>query len=137
MLAASTAPAVMLMSSVGAVVPAPTLSVYCSSKAASLMLYQSLAIEHPTIAFTLILPGVFRGEAFFSEAVGGGHVRTGDARTYGLKHEDVAKRCVRAVDGGEQTVFIPTATGRLAHFLYWVFPSVFIRVVKNMYQYNV
>ncbi|KDN41923.1 hypothetical protein RSAG8_07140, partial [Rhizoctonia solani AG-8 WAC10335] len=39
-------PAIALISSLAAVVPAPTRAIYCSTKSAGLLLFQSLAIEH-------------------------------------------------------------------------------------------
>ncbi|KAI0749971.1 hypothetical protein C8Q80DRAFT_1218968 [Daedaleopsis nitida] len=137
MLAASPAPATLLISSLGAVVPAPTLSIYNSSKAASLMLFQVLAIEYPYIAFTRIMPAVIRGDAFFANSVDGGAVRTADPSKNGLTHEEVARRCVTAVDRGEQAVFLPAAMGWFAHFVYWLVPSILVSSVNKMYKYEV
>ena len=136
MLTASPAPAIMLMSSLGALVPAPTLSVYGSTKAGALLLFQTLAIEHPYIAFTLVVPAPVRGEGFFVDAVGGGAARM-DMRTYGLAPDVVARRSVRAVDAGEGVVFIPGAKARFAHFMYWIYPSFIARTVSKMYSWKV
>jgi len=38
------------------IAPAPTRSLYVSTKAASLTLYQSIFVEHPDSAFTMIIP---------------------------------------------------------------------------------
>ncbi|KAG6373195.1 hypothetical protein JVT61DRAFT_6815 [Boletus reticuloceps] len=48
----STSPSVLLLSSVAAVIPPPTRSLYSATKSASLLLYQALSIEHPSINFT-------------------------------------------------------------------------------------
>ena len=63
----------MLVSSAAAIIPAPTRSLYCASKAASLILYQSLAIEHPKISGhtqSLILGGVLFNAAMLLGALG-------------------------------------------------------------------
>ena len=68
----SDSPAILLISSLGAAIPAPTRAIYGSTKAGALALYQALAIEHPSIAFSYILPstvqGLFRASAV--DAVG-------------------------------------------------------------------
>lgn len=137
MLAQSSAPAALLISSLGAVVPAPSLSIYNSTKAASLMLFQVIAIEYPFIQWTRILPSVMRGENFFATSIDGGTVRSGDPHTFGLEHADVAKRAVTAVDRGEQAVMYPAHLGWFAHFTYWLFPVVVVDYVKKMYKYEV
>ncbi|EJF64609.1 NAD(P)-binding protein [Dichomitus squalens LYAD-421 SS1] len=129
----STAPSVLLMSSLAAVVPAPTRSLYTSTKASSLLLYQSLAIEHPSIKFTFILPSTVEGD-FRASAVDGGTVREADPNKNGLKRTTVARRSILAVDRGEKLVFMPPVTGRFAHLCYWVFPS-FIEVLAAR-KYN-
>ncbi|KZT07706.1 NAD(P)-binding protein, partial [Laetiporus sulphureus 93-53] len=118
----SIAPSIALISSLGAVIPAPTRSLYCSTKAASLMLYQALSIEHPAVAFSLIIPTTVRG-SFRSSAVDAGVVREVDPNKVGLRPEAVAKRSVRAVDAGEKHVFMPYVFGRFGHLLYWLAPS--------------
>ncbi|KAJ3930722.1 MAG: hypothetical protein NXY57DRAFT_1010745 [Lentinula lateritia] len=50
----SKSPSVLLISSVGAVIPAPSRTLYGSTKSASLLLYQALAIEHPSIRFSFV-----------------------------------------------------------------------------------
>ncbi|KAG9104583.1 hypothetical protein FRC06_001049 [Ceratobasidium sp. 370] len=67
-------PAIALISSLAAVVPAPTRALYCSTKSASLVLFQSLAIEHPRIKFTNIIPSTIEGD-FRASAVDGGDTR--------------------------------------------------------------
>lgn len=85
------------------------------------LLYQSLAIEHPSISFTFIVPGTVEGD-FRASAVDGGPTRETDPNKHGLKREVVARRCVRAIDKRERMVFMPQIY-REAHFLYWTVPS--------------
>ena len=87
----SPSPAVLLLSSVASVIPAPTRALYAASKGASLLLYQSLAIEHPDVAFTFILPGTIEGD-FRKSAVDGGPPREADPNRHGLRREVVAQR---------------------------------------------
>lgn len=122
------------MSSLAAVVAAPTRSLYASSKASSLLLYQSLAIEHPSIAFSYIIPGTVEGD-FRTSAVDGGHVREADPNKHGLKRIAVAKRCLQAIDNGEKVVFMPSWYGRVAHFGYWLVPSVIEWMASRKYKF--
>ncbi|KAI0661549.1 NAD-P-binding protein [Cubamyces menziesii] len=131
----SPAPSILLISSLAAVVPAPTRSLYASTKGASLLLYQSLAIEHPSIAFTYVLPSTVEGD-FRASAVDGGPVREADPSKHGLKRDAVAKRCLEAVDQREKAVFIPTFTGRVGHLGYWLFPSIIERIAARKYNYT-
>ncbi|KAI9061850.1 NAD-P-binding protein [Trametes sanguinea] len=134
--ATSTAPSIMLLSTLAAVIPAPTLALYCASKSASLLLYQALAMEHPAVAFTCVLPSTVRGQAFFAAAVDGGSIRPGaaDPDEYGLTPEAVAERAVEAVDGGDKLVLIP-GRAYVAHALYWIAPSVVARFARKRYNY--
>ncbi|KAI0833265.1 NAD-P-binding protein [Trametes gibbosa] len=118
----SPAPSVALISSLAGVVPAPTRSIYASTKGASLLLYQSLAIEHPGIAFTYILPATVEGD-FRASAVDGGTVREADPNKHGLKRVAVAKRLLNAIDREEKAVFMPVLMGRTSHLGYWLFPT--------------
>src|SRR5882762_920696 len=52
----SPSPSILLVSSLAAVIPAPTRTLYVSTKAASLTLYQSMSIEHSNITFTVAIP---------------------------------------------------------------------------------
>ncbi|KZT52167.1 NAD(P)-binding protein [Calocera cornea HHB12733] len=106
--------AVMLISSVGALVPAPTRTLYGSSKAASLLLYQALAIEHPSLAFSLICPGTVN-TSFRSSAPDGDDKR--DVEESKLEPDEVAERAVQAVDSGERMVIMPFKYS-LAYLLY-------------------
>lgn len=118
----STAPSILLISSLGSIVPAPTRSLYGSTKGASLLLYQSLAIEHRAVTFSFAIPATVAG-SFRAAAVDGGPVREVDPNTHGMKPEDVALRCVRAIDAGDKFVFIPYVYSRLGHLLYWLVPA--------------
>jgi short-subunit dehydrogenase len=161
----SRTPAILLISSLGAAIPAPTRSIYGSTKAASLALYQALAIEHPRIAFTYILPSTVRGsfrssavDAEPQERVASGTEsntavedetstavsslnRHSDAASagaetmHGLSREAVAKRCVAAVDAGEKVVFYPPFYV-YAQLLYWMWPSFIERKAAKKYGFR-
>ncbi|KAN0101160.1 hypothetical protein V8E55_001144 [Tylopilus felleus] len=123
----SLSPSVLLLSSVAAVIPAPTRSLYAATKSASLLLYQALSIEHPSITFTFFLPGTIEG-AFRASAVdnppgaSGLLLHEADPNKHGLKREFVADRCIRAIETGEKAVFTPLYF-KAGHFLYWIWPS--------------
>lgn len=117
----SPSPSILLVSSLAAVIPAPSRTLYASTKAASLVLYQALSIEHPSIRFSAILPYTVEGD-FRASAVDAGPVREADPSKHGLKREVVARRCVQAIDAGEKAVFLP-AFYRAGLFLYWIFPA--------------
>lgn len=131
----SKAPSILLVSSVAAVVPAPTRALYCSTKASSLLLYQALAIEHRDIAFTLLLPATIEGN-FRASAVDSGPVREADPNKHGLKIDYVARRCIDAVDRGVKgTVILPWFPYRFAHLLYLVWPGVVERGAAKKYNF--
>ncbi|TFK93989.1 NAD(P)-binding protein [Polyporus arcularius HHB13444] len=132
--ATSRAPAILLVSSLAAVVPAPTRSLYTSSKASSLLLYQSLAIEHPSIAFSYIIPATVEGD-FRASAVDGGLVREADPNRHGLKRTVVAKRCIDMIDHGEKAAFMPAWYGRVGHFGYWLAPSIIEWLAGRKYNF--
>lgn len=123
----SCSPSVLLLSTVAAVIPAPTRSLYAATKSASLLLYQALSIEHPSIAFTFFLPGTIEG-SFRASAVDNPPgassplIHESDPDKHGLKCEFVADRCIRAIDAGEKTVFTPLYF-RPGHLLYWLWPA--------------
>ncbi|KAI6022474.1 hypothetical protein BKA83DRAFT_4279207 [Pisolithus microcarpus] len=124
----SPSPTILLLSSVAAVIPPPTRSIYASTKCASLMLFQALQIEHPSINFTFVLPATIEGN-FRASAVdnppnwtGAPKVHEDDPNKNGLKREVVARRCIRAIDRGEKTVYIPRYF-RAAQILYWLWPA--------------
>ncbi|KAH7884080.1 hypothetical protein F5I97DRAFT_1898124 [Phlebopus sp. FC_14] len=123
----SPSPSVLLLSSVAAVIPAPTRSLYASTKSASLLLYQALSIEHPSISFTFMLPGTIEGD-FRASAVDNppgssvAKIHEADPNKNGLKREMAAARCIRAIDHQEKAVFTPPYL-RLGHLLYWIWPA--------------
>ncbi|ORY70514.1 short chain dehydrogenase [Pseudomassariella vexata] len=131
----STTPSILLVSSVAAVVPAPTRALYAATKASSLLLFQSLAIEHPGIAFTFVLPATIEGN-FRASAVDAGPVLEADPNKYGLKTEYVAKRCIEAVDGRVTgNVVLPWFPYALAHHLYYLIPSFIERRAAKKYNF--
>ncbi|KAM6496516.1 hypothetical protein JOM56_006989 [Amanita muscaria] len=132
--ATSHSPSILLISSPAAVIPAPTRSLYGSTKAASLLLFQALAIEHPRIKFTHVLPGTVEGE-FRAGAVDGGPVREKDPNKHGLKKEAVARRAIQAVDEGEKNVFMPW-TMRAGHLGYWLAPFVIEWIASKKYNFQ-
>ncbi|EFI28555.1 hypothetical protein CC1G_13577 [Coprinopsis cinerea okayama7 len=132
--ATSKSPAVLLVSSLASVIPAPTRALYASTKSASLVLYQALAIEHPQVTFSHVMPSTVEGD-FRASAVDAGPVREKDPNKHGLKREDVARRCLEAVDRREKTVFMP-ASMRVAHLLYWVAPKLVERLASRKYNFS-
>jgi short-subunit dehydrogenase len=130
----SVSPSVLLISTLGAVIPAPTRAIYGSSKAASYILYQSLSIEHPSVNFSYVLPSTVEGN-FRASAVDGGPVREGDPNQSGLKREIVAQRCIRAIDAREKIVFIP-GFFRFAQLLSWIWPSYIQHKAAQKYHFT-
>lgn len=116
-----------------AVIPAPTRSLYAATKGASLLLYQALAVEHPEIKFTFIIPGTIEGD-FRASAVDKGPVVESDPNKTGLKREVVAQRCLDAIDSGERTVFMGRIY-QLAQLLYWIIPSFIEARAKKKYNF--
>jgi len=139
MLNRSPSPSILLVSSLAAVIPAPTRSLYASTKAASLTLYQSMSIEHPNITFTVVIPstveGDLRSKALDADVVASAPLLGHGSRNHPLKRDDVAKRCIQAVDSGEHTVFMPSAY-RWVHLLYWLWPSIVERGARKRYNYT-
>lgn len=130
----SKAPSIILINSLASVIPAPTRTLYASSKASSLVLYQALAIEHPNINFTFFMPSTIEGD-FRASAVDSGPVREMDPNKHGLKREDVAQRCLDAVDNGGKVVFMPVLM-KYAHLLYWIWPSFVEGKAKKKYNFS-
>ncbi|KAI5989468.1 hypothetical protein EDC04DRAFT_2588347 [Pisolithus marmoratus] len=125
----SPSPSILLLSSAAAVIPPPTRSIYASTKCASLMLYQALQIEHPSINFTFVLPATIEGD-FRASAVdnprdwsGAPMIHEDDPNKNGLKREVVARWCIRAIDRGEKNVYIPYYY-RAGQVLYWFWPAL-------------
>ena len=129
----SDSPSVLLISSLGAVIPAPTRAIYGSTKAASYILYQALSIEHPSVHFSYVLPSTVEGN-FRASAVDGGPVREEDPTQAGLKREAVAERCIRAIDAHEKIVFIPPFY-KFAQVLSWIWPSYVERKASRKYHF--
>ena len=129
----SASPSVLLISSLGAVIPAPTRAIYGSTKAASYLLYQVLSIEHPSVHFSYVLPSTVEG-SFRASAVDGGPAREEDPTRAGLKRGDVAECCIRAIDTREKIVFIP-AIYKFAQALSWIWPSYVERKAARKYRF--
>lgn len=131
----SQAPAILLVSSMAAVVPAPTRALYAATKASSLLLYESLAIEHRNIAFSFILPATIEGD-FRASAVDAGPVREADPNKHGLKVDYVAAQCIEAVDKRKTGVTVmPWFPYSLARYLYALWPSVVERAAAKKYNF--
>jgi short-subunit dehydrogenase len=120
------------MSSLAAVIPAPTRSIYASSKAASLLLYQALSIEHPTIKFSMIIPSTVKGD-FRASAVDGGPVWESTSMK-GLDKGYVARKSVEAIDYGKKVVFLPGYHG-FSHHIYWFWPSFVEGRAREKYNF--
>lgn len=135
----SDSPAILLISSLGAAIPAPTRSIYGSTKAGALALYQALAIEHPSIAFSYILPstvqGLFRASAVDVEPVPAGQENTTPVNTHGLLPDAVAKRCIAAIDKREKVVFFPPFYA-YAQLIYWLWPSYIEKKAATKYSFE-
>ncbi|KAI1427930.1 short-chain dehydrogenase [Xylaria sp. FL1777] len=133
----SASPAILLVSSIAAVVPAPTRAVYAATKAASLLLFQSLAIEHPQIAFTCMLPATIEGNFRSSAVDADPSEQTDETNKKGLKVEYVATRCAQAVDQGLRgNVVIPWIPYAIAHHLYYIWPSFIERQARKKYNFT-
>jgi short-subunit dehydrogenase len=81
------------------------------------MLYESLAIENPSVAFSLFIPGTIEGD-FRASAVDSGPVREADPNKRGLKRSYVAKVAIGMVDEGKDVVVRPLYM-QLGHLLWW------------------
>lgn len=155
MQSSSSSPSILLLSSVAAVIPAPTRALYAATKSASLLFFQSLAIEHPRIAFSLMLPGTIEG-SFQTNAIDlpPSSEPTASSETASLPddmqrktsatsrpnplaakltRDAVARRCISAVDHGDRTVWMPHWY-RFAHALYWIAPWIIERGAKKKYH---
>ena len=99
-----------------------------------MVLYQALSIEHPSIAFSFVLPSTVAG-SFRASAVDQGAVRESDPNLSGLKIDVVADRCIRAIDNGEKMVIMPL-TMNVAPFLYALWPSLVDSFTRKKYRYH-
>ncbi|TDZ65272.1 11-beta-hydroxysteroid dehydrogenase-like 3 [Colletotrichum trifolii] len=131
----SKSPSVLLVSSVAAVIPAPTRALYAATKASSLLLFQALAIEHPNIAFTFVLPATIEGN-FRASAVDSGPVREADPNKHGLKIDYVAEQCIDSVDRGiTGNVILPKIPYIFAQYLYLIWPSFIENRARKKYNF--
>ncbi|KAI1269861.1 short chain dehydrogenase [Xylariaceae sp. FL1019] len=132
----SLAPAILLVSSVAAIVPAPTRALYAATKAASLLFFQSLAIEQPTIAFTTVLPATIEGD-FRASAIDADPNQKAETNKKGLKLDYVASVCTDAVDGQRRgNIVVPWVPYAIAHHLYYLWPSLIERQARKKYDYT-
>ena len=136
----SSSPTILLLSTAAAILPAPTRSLYGSTKSASMLLYQALSIEHPSINFTLVLPstieGSFRASAVDNPpGVSAPVIHEADPNKHGFKREFVADRCIRAIDKDEKMVVMPSYF-RVGHLLYWIWPRLVERSAKAKYNFK-
>lgn len=136
-------PSVLLLSSVAAVIPAPSRALYSATKSASLLLFQALAIEHPHIHFSYVLPGTIEGN-FQSKSIDLNSTATStdsvipqktsnSPLSKKLTRSEVASRCIEAVDHSDRVVWMPRWY-QYAHALYWTFPSIVERGAKKKYH---
>ncbi|KAJ8121241.1 hypothetical protein ONZ43_g2262 [Nemania bipapillata] len=133
----SASPAILLVSSVAAIVPAPTRALYAATKAASLLLYQSLAIEHPEIAFTCMLPATIEGNFRSSAVDADPSQKLDETNKKGLRLDYVASRCAEAVDQGLRgNVVIPWFPFAIAHHLYYIWPSFIEKQARKKYNFT-
>ncbi|KAI0435625.1 short-chain dehydrogenase [Xylaria telfairii] len=133
----SASPAILLVSSVAAIVPAPTRALYAATKAASLLLFQSLAIEHPEIAFTCVLPATIEGNFRSSAVDADPSEKIDETNKRGLKLEYVAGRCAEAVDQGLRgSIVIPWMPYAIAHHLYYIWPSFIEKQARKKYNFT-
>ncbi|KAI1826910.1 short chain dehydrogenase [Xylaria intraflava] len=131
-------PAILLVSSIAAVVPAPTRALYAASKAASLLFFQSLAIEHPDVAFTCVLPATIEGNFRASAVDADPRQRPDGVNEGGLKLDYVAGKCTDAVDRGLRgNVVIPWIPYAIAHHLYYIWPSLIEGKARKKYNFTV
>ncbi|KAF5335232.1 hypothetical protein D9758_014758 [Tetrapyrgos nigripes] len=147
----SPCPSIHLISSLASVIPAPTRSLYGSTKSASLVLYQALSIERPDINWSYVLPSTVRGK-FREGAVDvwpgerdedgstPGPLTVDDAHggaQEGLTPEQVADTSIHAIDTQHsRPIFIPGYM-RLAHWIYWVWPGWVEERARRKYGFTV
>jgi short-subunit dehydrogenase len=134
----SASPSILLVSSVAAIIPAPTRALYAATKASSLLLFQALAIEHPQIAFSFVLPATIEGD-FRAGAVDShiGGVRENDPNKHGLKIDDVARKSIDAVDQGKTgNIILPWFPFAIGHFLYNVWPTYIEAQARKKYNFH-
>ncbi|KAK7455731.1 hypothetical protein VKT23_010764 [Stygiomarasmius scandens] len=138
----SVLPSIHLISSLASVIPAPTRSLYGSTKGASLILYQSLSIEHPNINWSYVLPstveGNFRAGAvdMFSHSESETSSASAVSVTPGLSPEMVADISIQAIDTQSSApIFVPSFL-RFAHWLYWFWPGFIEGRARKKYGFT-
>ncbi|KAI0886422.1 NAD(P)-binding protein [Annulohypoxylon maeteangense] len=137
LLRTSVSPSILLISSVAAIIPAPTRALYAATKASSLLLFQSLAIEHPKIAFTFVLPGTIQGNFRASAVDADVMTREAGPNQRGLKLDYVADRCVGAVDQEVRgNLVIPKFPYAIAHHLYYLWPFFIEKQARKKYNFG-
>ncbi|KZV95627.1 NAD(P)-binding protein [Exidia glandulosa HHB12029] len=124
-------PAVLLVSSLAAVIPAPTRTLYASTKAASLLLFQALAIEHPQVKFTTCMPSTIEGN-FRASAVDSGPVR--ETLEKALKKDTVARACIHGVDAEKPSVWLPR-THWLGPIIRSILPNMIDSMARRKYNF--
>ncbi|KAG8954735.1 hypothetical protein FRC04_011168 [Tulasnella sp. 424] len=82
----------------------------------------SLAIEHPKIRFSHVLPATIEGDFRKGAVDGPGAEESPNSAKKALKVDYVAEACIDAVDKAVKTTFMPWHY-RWAHLLYWLAPS--------------
>lgn len=138
----SPAPAIHLVSSLAALIPPPTRTLYSATKASSLMLFRALSIEHPRISFSHICPGTIQGNfrASAVDVVGARvTVPNGGVRENldgAMSARDVAKRCIRMVDEGQTGVEIIPLKYKAGFFLSWLFPAWIDKKARQKYDFT-
>ncbi|KAI0376789.1 NAD(P)-binding protein [Hypomontagnella monticulosa] len=133
----SASPSILLVSSVAAVIPAPTRALYAATKASSLLLFQSLAIEHPTIAFTFILPATLKGNFRASAVDADPATREAGPNQDGLQLDYVAFRCMDAMDYQQRgNIIMPSFPYAIAHHLYYLWPSYIEKQARRKYNFG-
>lgn len=133
----SPSPSILLISSIAAIIPAPTRALYAATKASSLLLFQSLAIEHPKIAFTFFLPATLQGNFRASAVDADPATREAGPNRGGLELDYVAFRCMDAMDYRMRgNIMMPSFPYAMAHHLYYLWPSLIEKQARKKYNFR-
>ncbi|KAH8918494.1 NAD(P)-binding protein [Atractiella rhizophila] len=132
LISTSKQPAIQHLSSVAALIPAPTRAIYASTKSGALVGLRALAIEQPAIKWSFVIPATIEGD-FRRGAVDAGEVK--EKLDGALKSDYVAKECVRAVDEGKKMMILPRQYW-LFYLLSYIIPSVVERGARKKYAYT-
>lgn len=148
--ATSTHPTVVLLSTVAAVLPTPTRTLYSGSKGASHALLASLALESDVLGLGVEFIEVLAGSvntAMRTRAVDAASAAPGSAdeppAKWSLEPAAVAASVIEAVDSGLgdgtraealrlRQVWLPAKPYRWAHLLYWLPGPVGRRQIENL-----